>query len=904
MSWYARWRNVFRAEQLNEELESEFEYHLAETVDRLIASGVPEDEALRQARLRLGNYTAQKEKTRDMNVLAWLDETRADVLYGLRQLRLNPGFATVAILSLALGIGANSAMFQLVNAIRFKLLPVKNPQELVSIDFEKGSTRSGWFSTRSANATYAQWEQIRAQQQAFTAVLAWSAGRFNLANGGEPRFAEGLYVNGEFFSELGVGAMLGRTLASEDDNAACSAGAVLSHAFWQREFGADPGVLGRTVSLNGHPVPIIGVTLPTFFGVEVGTNYDLAVPLCADRLIAEDKKGRIPLPSAWWLSLMGRLKPGWTVEAANTHLQALSPTIMRATLPPEYRPDYAKRYLANKLVAKEAGTGISGLRQQYERPLWLLMATTGLVLLIACANLANLLLARASVREREIAVRLAIGASRWRLVRQLLAESLLLSSAGAALGAGLAMALSKALILFISTTDNPVFIDIGTDWRILAFTAGLAVLTCMLFGLLPALRATYLSPVSAMSSGGRSVTAGRDRLGMRRSLVATQVALSLVLLVGALLFIKSLHNLLTADAGFQAEGVMAINIDFSKAAFTKERRPSLYREFSERLSMVPGVISAAQVGHTPVSGHGWDQLVGADGAPAAGSGKGAFFNRSSPGYFRTMGTRLLAGRDFTDRDTLSSPKVAIVSEMFARKFFAGANPVGRTFRMDAAVGKPEPLFQIVGMVADTKYSNLREDFKALAFFPVAQDEEPGTGPTFVVRMAGSPMQLMSRAKASILAVSPSIGIEFRPFSVQLQDSLLREKLMATLSGGFGLLAGLLATLGLYGVIAYMVARRRNEIGVRIALGADRANVIGLILREAVLLLGIGIAAGALLAVWAGRAASSLLFGLKPHDTISLLLTASTLLAAIGLIASYVPARRAAAIDPISMLRNE
>ena len=351
MAWYQRWRNVFRSERLDNELDSEFEFHLAETIDRLIDAGMPEKEAALEARYRLGNYSIQKERTRDMNISAWLDATRSDILYGLRQLRLNPGFTAIAVLSLALGIGANSAMFQLINAIRMKMLPVQNPQELVVIDYEKGASRGGWWSSRNATFTYAQWQQIRTQQQAFTGVLAWSPRRFNLANGGEPRYAEGVYVSGDFFQLLGVNAILGRTLVESDDSATCNAGAVLSHAFWQREFGSDPKVLGRTVSLNGLTVPVIGVTGPSFFGVEVGRRYDLAIPLCADNL------GRLTGPSAWWLGIMGRLKPGWTVKSAAAHMRTLSQGIMQATLPPEYNPAFAKRFLANKLTVTEGGTG-------------------------------------------------------------------------------------------------------------------------------------------------------------------------------------------------------------------------------------------------------------------------------------------------------------------------------------------------------------------------------------------------------------------------------------------------------------------------------------------------------------------------------------------------------------------
>jgi predicted permease len=528
------------------------------------------------------------------------------------------------------------------------------------------------------------------------------------------------------------------------------------------------------------------------------------------------------------------------------------------------------------------------------------MAITALVLLIACANLANLLLARAAVREPEIAMRLAIGASRGRLVRQLLAESLLLAIAGALLGAGLAVVLSNALVVFISTADNPLFVDLALDWRMLGFTAGLAALTCVLFGLLPAIRATYLSPVSAMRTGVRSVTAGRERFSFRRALVSTQVALSLVLLFGALLFIRSLDNLLMIDPGFQAQGIMTVNVDFSKMPYPKERRLAVYRELSDTLSGLPGVVSLAQTGITPVSGDTWNNLVAPDATAASASGKPAYFNQAGPGYFRTMGTQVIAGRDFNEHDSPSSPKVAIVNQKFARTFFGGANPVGHTFHVAAEVGKPEPVFQIVGLVRNTKYLELREDFLPIAFFPMAQADNPQPNACFVARLVGPPRQFTSAAKS---AVNPAMGIEFRPLSSQIEDSILRERLMATLSGGFGFLAGLLATLGLYGVIAYMVAQRRNEIGVRIALGADGPNVIRLVLREAVVLLGVGLTAGIVLALWAGKAAATLLFGMQPNDAVSLI-AASTLLALIALVASYIPARRAARLDPMAALRNE
>ncbi|MGP8245748.1 MAG: ABC transporter permease [Bryobacteraceae bacterium] len=830
----------------------------------------------------------------------------SDLWYGLRQLRQRPGFTVTAVLSLALGIGANTAIFQLVDAIRLKTLPVRDPQELASIRFAKSSSKSGNFSTRSAEFTSAQLEEIGHEQQAFSGLAAWSATRFNLAPGGEARYAEGLYVNGDFFRVLGVNALLGRTFTREDDSAACgNPGAVVSYAFWQREFGSDNDVLGRQVWLDGHTLPVIGVTPPAFFGVEIGHRYDVAIPMCADRAFSEDGEGRIPVRTDWWISMLGRLKPGWTLARADAHIRALSAGIMRASLPPSFRPDTAKDYLKDKLEVAAGGTGVSGLRSEYEQPLWLLMATTGLVLLIACANLANLLLARASVREREIAVRLAMGASRFRLVRQLLAESLLLAIFGAGLGVAIAQALSRGLLSFLSTPGNPVFVGLALDWRILGFTAALAILTCILFGLAPALGATRQSPASVMRAGGRGMTAGRQRFGLRRALVSTQVALSLVLLVGALLFVRSLQGLMNIDAGFQAEGVMSVDIDFSRAQYPVARRQGVFRELRDRFRSLPGVVSAAQVLMTPISGSSWNDFVGPDGSVAAGSHKLSFFNGVSPGYFRTMGTRLMAGRDFDDHDNLDAPKVAVVNQTFARKFLGGVNPVGHTFNLEAAAGKPETLYQIVGLVRDTKYRELREEFLPVAFVALAQNPDPFpvSSGTFVLRVAGSPGAVMSEVKAAAAEVNPAMSLEFHSLSRQLQDSLLRERLMATLSGAFALLAGLLATLGLYGVISYMVARRQNEIGVRMALGADRARVVRLVLREAVWLLVVGLVFGIAIALAAGRAASTLLFGLKPYDPLSMI-AGVALLAIVALGASYFPALRAARLDPMTALRDE
>jgi len=831
-----------------------------------------------------------------------MDALIKDLRFGLRQLRLNPMFTAVAVLSLALGIGANTAIFQLIDAIRLRALPVVNPQELAYIDFGKDSKRSGWWSTRSANFTSAQWDSISAHQQAFSGMIAWSAKEFNLVKEGKGRYAEGLFVNGEFFRVLGIPAFIGRTFTKEDDRPGCgSPGAVISYAFWQGEFAGDPGVTSRMVRLDGRLFPVIGVATPGFFGVEVGHRFDIAVPVCSDPMFWEPGKGHLPSRTAWWLSLMGRLKPGWTIERADAQIRTISPAIMQESLPPSYRADDAKKYLANKLTVTPGGTGVSGLRREYEDPLWILLATTGLVLLIACANLANLLLARASVREREIAVRQAIGAARGRLIRQLLAESMLLALLGAAVGALLAGLLSRGLIAFLTTEGNRMFVGLGIDWRVLGFTAAMAVLTCVLFGLVPAMRATRVEPSSVMRASGRGLTAGRERFSLRRALVVAQMAMSLVLLAGALLFVRSLQKLLAVDPGFRPEGIVAVSVDYRAAHYPSARIAEVRRQTLERLLIRTGAISAGQVDMTPISGSGWDQNVWADGS--SGPRIDGMFNRVGPGYFRTMGTAFMAGRDFNEHDNLTATKVAIVNEEFAKKIFHGQNPVGRSFRREESANKPDSLFLIVGLVRNTKYYELREDFRPIAFLPEDQDEEPGPGGTFVLRTNAPLGAFYREAEEAVADIHPGLGIDFAVLTAQIKESLMRDRLMAALAGAFGLLAGVLAVLGLYGVIAYMVARRRNEIGVRIALGASRTQVIGLILREAVLLLAVGLTLGTVLAAWAGQAAESLVYGLKLRDPLTLG-GAVALLAIVALVASYGPAWRASLLQPMDALRDE
>ncbi|HKB11922.1 MAG TPA: ABC transporter permease [Vicinamibacterales bacterium] len=889
-----------RRSRWDDERARELESYLAIETDENVARGMTPEAARDAARRKLGNVTLVREEIYQMNTVTLLDAAWRDLKYGARLLRLNPAFASVAVLSLALGIGANTAIFQLLDAVRIRTLPVRSPEELVEVRIaEPVGGRTGQFSGRRPSLTNPLWEQLRDHQQVFTEVFAWSGVGFDLTTSGEARTAQGLWVSGDFFRGLGVPALIGRTLAAADDHRGCAAPpAVLGYGFWQRDYGGDPSVIGRTITLDGHPFGIVGVTPASFFGAEVGRAFDVAVPLCAEP-ISRGARSALDKKAVWFLGAMGRLKPGISIDQARAQLASISAPMFQATLP-EYRAEDAKHYLAFKLGAYPGGTGISQLRRQYESPLWLLLATTGLVLLIACANLANLMLARATAREREIAVRLAIGASRGRIVRQLLAESLLIAAIGASAGALLAQWLSQFLVDFLRTDANRIFVALTLDWRIFAFTALLAVLTCLVFGLAPALRATGTAPAAAMKAGSRGSSDSRERFGMRRALVVAQVALSLVLVVGAMLFVRSLRNLVTLDAGFQQHGILVVNMDLRRSGIVEERRRAVYAEITGKLASVPGVSSAAQVYIMPVSGSGWNNNIVIDGKKYPDN---VNINQVSAGYFRTMGTPIVAGRDFDDRDTPGAEKAVIVTQSFVQKFFAGQNPIGRAFQIDEPPGQPRPLCRIVGIAKDTKYTDLREEFTPLAYYTSSQEEKPDPFLQVALRSDTPLTSITPAVTAALGQTNSNIIVQFQTLPSMVRDSLMRERLMATLSGFFGALAALIATIGLYGVMSYMVARRRNEIGIRIALGAERRDVVRMVMREAGVLLIAGVAIGIALAVAAARAAATLLFGLHPGDPGTLAMAAAGL-GTVALLASYLPALRAARLQPTEALREE
>jgi len=761
--------------------------------------------------------------------------------------------------------------------------------------------RGSWL--RDNALTNPLWEQIRVRQNVFQGMFAWADEAFNLSTNGEFRAAAGLWVSGDFFRVLGVQPILGRVFTLADDQRGCGQvpPAVVSYGFWRRELGGDASAIGRKIAIGENRIQVIGVTPPSFFGLEVGRTFDIALPICSIPSF-QGNDPRLDSGTTWWLTVMGRLKPGVSIEQAAAYFRSISPGIFEASLPVDYPPVSVKPYLAMKLLAIPAGGGISRLRDQYSEPLGLLMAIAGFVLLIACANLANLMLARASARQREIAVRLAVGASRWRLIQQLMTEGLLLAVAGASLGLLAAQVLSRFLVSFLLTADDPIFVDLHLDWRIFAFTASLAILTCLLFALAPAQRAAGAGFGIALKSGSRGMTAGPEGLSQRRVFAASQIAFSMVLLVGALLFVRSLRNLVTLDPGFQPRGILIADIDFFGMHLPPGRALSFRQEILERLRAIPGVESAAEATVVPVNGADWNNRMWMDGQDSS-HGVVVWRSMIGAGYFHTLETPLVAGRELDAHDLASFASVAVVNEKFARDFGGGANVIGRRFWIEATPYFPELAYEIVGVVRNAKYHDMREDFRPVAFTPLSDAALKRSGGRFLIRSGASPNALVSSVRNTVAGISLNIQYSFHFLEGWIQESLLRERLMATLAGLFGALAVLLTAVGLYGVISYTVARRTSEIGIRIALGADRWEVIALIFRETAVFLGAGLSAGIVLSLAAGRSAGTFLFGVGPNDLWTLAIAAIAI-ALVAVAASYFPARRASAVNPVVALRQE
>ena len=890
----------FRRRFWDEERARELEAYLAQEIDDNLARGMSAEVARAAAHRKLGNTTRIREEIYSMNSLGWLESLWQDLRYGARILRRNPVFAFVTIASLALGIGATTAIFQLVDAVEFRLLPVRAPQELVEV--RANANRWGNATGRRAQVTDAIWEEVRKSQHSFSGVFAWGVTRFDLSTSGESHFVDALWVSGGFFDVLGLRPQVGRLFSERDDIPGCGApGVVISDAFWNREYGSGRLAVGSTLRLNGRPFEIIGVAPAGFSGIEIGRSFDVAVPICSEPLL-EPERSAVAKRHYWWLDVIGRLRPGVTIDRASADLAAISPAVFAATVAPQFPPQVAKKFLATKLSAAPAGTGVSYLRGAYQQPLRILLAVAGGVLLIVCANLASLMFARATARDREIAVRLAIGASRGRIVRQLMAESLLLAAVGAVAGELTARLLSQSLIAFMSTSSSRLVFDLGTDWRVLGFTSGLAVVACLLFGLAPAIRATRQRVRSAIRTG-RGTSDSPERFATRRVLVAAQVTVSLVLVMTSLLFVRTARNLATVDSGFRTDGILIADFDVHAANIPPPLQPRFERELRDAIASIPGVRGAVDASIEPLVGSIWNDRV-----VVGGVAQQTITNENhvSPGFFRTLDVPILAGRDFSEADMPGSPWVAIVNEAFAEKLLGTKQPIGRTFKLEVSPGDPDPTYEVVGVVPNTKYADVRDGLGPIAYFPEAQMPTPDPRLTEVqvfVRSSLPLSQISPAITAAGRAMHPDALVSYRTLRADVEETFLRERLMATLSAFFAGLAAVLAMIGLYGVMSYIVTRRSNEIGIRLALGADPRRVLTMILREAGTLLIVGLVAGSILSMFATRATTTLLFGVTPSDPLTIAL-AIVGLALIGLFAGWLPARRASRLQPTLALREE
>jgi predicted permease len=825
-----------------------------------------------------------------------------DVRDAFRALRATPVVSAVAILSLALGIGANTAIFSIVNAVMLRALPVKEPQRLVQV--MTGPTRSTWSNPL--------WEQLRGRDhQVFDGAFAYTTQRYNLAAGGEVQPAQGIMASGGMFDVLGVPAILGRTFTAENDVRKGDGldrrqVAVLSYSFWQRHYGGSTDVLGKAVTLDLVPFTIIGVTPPGFEGLDQGTSYDVAIPLAAEPLMRGPNESSMDRKTSWWMRVIARLKPGQSMDAAVAALRGVQPQMREATLPvADYRPKDLPNYLKDPFTVRPAANGPASLGRQYRQPLFVIMAVVALVLLIACANIANLLLARANARRHELSVRVALGASRWRIARQLLAESVLLSAAGTALGLLFARWAARLLVFELSGETTAKALNVGLDWRVMGFTIAVSSATAILFGIVPALRSMRVAPNEAIKEQGRSI-AGESRFGFGSALVVAQVALSLLLVVGAGLFVRTFSSLAHVRLGFEPDPILIVNVGAKRSAVAVTERAALYARLREAAAAVPGVRSAALLNVTPLTNSQWDTLIeNPPGMSLPESERDVYMNEVSAGFFATYGTPIVAGRDFTAQDTTTAPLVMIVNETFAKKYFPGQSPIGQRVRNEPFGGRTPPYREIVGVARDAVYDSLRDRIPPTAYVHALQNEAAGPSTTIAVRAEGGSPALLTRSLASALtAVDANVTLTFRPFRDTVRAVTSQERVVAMLSAFFGGLALLLAGLGLYGVMSYAVSRRRTEIGIRMALGAGPAGAVRLVLRRVAILVGVGVAVGALLAVWAGQfvAATGLLFGLEPRDPATLA-SSAVVLATIGAMAGYLPARRASRIDPARILRE-
>jgi predicted permease len=899
LAFRLRLRSLLQRPNVEAELDEELRLHVEHLTEINIAEGTNPEEARRQALKAMEGYEQKKEECRDWRGVNGLENFARDVRYALRMLRRSPVFTAVAVLSLALGIGANTAIFSAIDTLLLRPLPVPRVQELRNIFLQMPERLQPVLS-------YPIFQALQAHNRVFSSVAAWSNHRFQMASGGDVVHVDGELASGSYFSTLALPAARGRTFTDADDHPSGGKDgpvAVISDRFWDRHFQRSASAVGSGLVLDRIRFTVIGVMPPDFFGAEVGTHPDVWIPISfANRV---DDSNCIASRACWWLFLIGRMNPGVTPQQVNAELSTIGPAVLRETTPPGWRADWKNRYRAYTFSSESGAQGWSFLRLKFTNPLMILMMLVGLVLLIACANMANLLLARASARRREIAVRLSMGAGRARIIRQLLTESVLLSLAGGVLGVLFAFWLTRILVAFVSATQERHgpgrfwHLELHPDWRIVLFTFGVALLSGILFGLTPALRSTRMDVSSSLKEAAHQLRSARTHFQSGRLLLTFQTALSVLLVAAAGLFAGSLFHLLTQNYGFNPQDVQLIEIDTDKQLDKGPALTALYSRILERANELPGVKAASLLRIIPLSGGGRDDNLHVPGKPELPDRESdTLINSIGPRFFDVMQINLLSGRQFDERDTMAAEKVGIISRLAAHRFFPGENPIGQHVLLD---GKP---IRIIGVADNIKYFSLRSQDSPELYLPYTQKPDRVPSYTFILKMrpgVSSPNQEF-RAMLHEMAPDVPLGMTYT-MQQQVDSSVGLERLMASLSVFFGTLALLLTAIGLYGILAYTVARRTGEIGIRMALGARRGHVIWLVVRGAMSYVLAGIVIGAVVALAASHVVASLLYGVRPNDPGNLVAAVFVLLF-VAALAALFPSLRASRVDPAVSLRQE
>jgi predicted permease len=883
--WLERIVGFLRGRRADGDLEAELAAHLEFAVEDHLRGGMSPEEARRAAAIKFGSPLSAKEQAGDQRGLPWLEVFFKDVGYALRRMRQHPAFTGVVVLTLALGIGANTALFSLVEAVLLRQMPVRDPQSLYFL------VNAGAKGGPSNAPPYEVYELFRDHTNSLQSMAAFVPDNLNLTIDGRVEQVWGEYASGTYFQVLGVRAAIGRVLTAADDQLQPPV-AVLSHAYWQSRFGGDPGVIGKTVSIDRKQLTIVGVAESGFTGLAPGTPSGIIVPFTV-------QDSRFLKGPNWFFDIVARIKPGVEATQARAEIDPIFQNYMNqlTDFVPELRRDYF-----DHMELQPAARGADTLRRRFGEPLLILMAVVGVVLLVGCSNLASLFMARAATREREFAVRLAIGAGWRRLARQLLTETMLLFGCGAALGLVLAAWGSRMLAGFLSAGRVPLSIDVHPNGVVLAFTAAIALLTGLVFGVAPTLAAVNRDPHGALHGSGHRSTDSRRRTSMRQALVVAQVALSLTLLVGGGLFVRTLVNLNRVDLGFRPRGVLTMSVFPVDPSYTDARLGALWNGVLERVRRVPGVETASVSVLTPLGGRDRGVRVTVPGFPAAAGSQVMIQNHISESYFETFGIPLLAGRLFTEADSGEAPRVAVINEAAARYYFAGRNPLGSTVELGS--GAQHRVYQIVGIVRDARHLNMRQETPRFLYLPIAQRRDRLTRLTLAVKTAGNPAGVTAAVEREVRALGSDILVtEVMTLQQQVDEALLQERLLSTLGGFFSLLALVLSGVGLYGLLAHVVSQRTGEIGIRIALGADRGAVVWMVLRRSLRLVAIGLIAGIPAALLAVRPLAALLYGSQPTDPLTVVAGVFVLVAA-ALLASYLPARQASRIDPITALRSE